>query len=817
VNKLSLYSKAYIFTILAAGTMVVTHAFSSWESSDAVRFGCYLMMTLLASGLKVTLPGITGTLSVSYVFILLGVADLKPSETVVIACSAVLAQTYWHAKKRPAPIQALFNISSIAIATASACLAYRAHTYGGGESYAELFLGASACTYFLVNTLSIAGVVSLTERKNLAQLWRECYFWSFPYYLLGASIAGVVSRSNRYFGWQSSLLILPVLYVIYRSYALYLARLEDEKKHAQSEKKHAEAMAALHLRTIQAMALAIEAKDNTTHQHLERVQVYAVALGQELGISESELEALRAAAILHDIGKLAVPEHIISKPGKLTPEEFEKMKIHPVVGAEILERVEFPYPVAPIVRAHHERWDGSGYPYGLAGEEIPMGARILAAVDCLDALASDRQYRRALPLDEAMQIVADGAGKSFDSRVVEVLQRRCCELEQAARAVAAEHGTLESPKILKGEAPAAGFEKAAAGAARQPDFLLSIAAAREEMQALYELTTDLGNSLSLRQTLSVLDARLKPMIPYDAMAVYMQRGEHLMPEYVQGEDFPLFSSLEIPVGEGLSGWVAQNSKPIVNGDPSVEPSYLNDPAKRSTMLAGLAVPLEGINGPLGVLTLYSRTRDAFSRDHLRVLLAISSKASLAIENALRHHQAEMSATIDGLTGLPNARSLFLKLDSELSRCRRDNTTLGILVCDLDGFKQVNDRFGHLEGNKVLKLVAQGLVENCREYDYVARMGGDEFVMILPGIRPETVQKRAADLNKMVRRVGFEVTGEELLSISIGDAYYTLHGTDAEQLLAHADRRMYKVKQENKMMTAEQRSLLEIQALSSAIQ
>jgi diguanylate cyclase (GGDEF)-like protein len=249
----------------------------------------------------------------------------------------------------------------------------------------------------------------------------------------------------------------------------------------------------------------------------------------------------------------------------------------------------------------------------------------------------------------------------------------------------------------------------------------------------------------------------------------------------------------------------------------VEPAYLKDPAKRSAMLAGLAVPLEGINGNLGVLALYSRTRDAFSRDHLRILLAISSKASLTIENALQHRRAEISATTDALTGLPNARSLFLRLDSELSRCRRDDTTLAVLVCDLDGFKQVSDRFGHLEGNKVLKLVAQGLLESCRGYDYVARMGGDEFVLILPGVRPETIQKRTFALNKMVQRAGVEVCGEELLSISVGDAYYPEHGADAEQLLAHADRRMYKVKQEHKLMVADQKALRQIQALSTAIQ
>ena len=206
--------------------------------------------------------------------------------------------------------------------------------------------------------------------------------------------------------------------------------------------------------------MAIDAKDHTTHDHLQRVQLYATEIGKDLGLSEADLEALTAAAVLHDIGKLAVPESIISKPGKLTRAEFDKMKIHPVVGAEILERVNFPYPVVPIVRSHHEKWDGSGYPYGLKGKEIPIGARILAAVDCLDALASDRQYRRALPLEEAMAKVASESGTSFDPAVVRALQARYEELEARAKAGKPKSQPALSTdiKITRGGPPAAGFE-----------------------------------------------------------------------------------------------------------------------------------------------------------------------------------------------------------------------------------------------------------------------------------------------------------------------------------------------------------------------
>jgi diguanylate cyclase (GGDEF)-like protein len=251
--------------------------------------------------------------------------------------------------------------------------------------------------------------------------------------------------------------------------------------------------------------------------------------------------------------------------------------------------------------------------------------------------------------------------------------------------------------------------------------------------------------------------------------------------------------------------VAENRKPIINGNPSVEPGYLNDPNKFSTLRSALAVPLEGPEGSIGVLALYHAERDSFNKDHLRILLAISSKVGLAIDNALRFRQAESSATTDFLTGLPNARSLFLHLDGELARNRRSSSSLTVLVCDLDGFKAINDRFGHLEGNKVLKAVALGLKDGCREYDYVARMGGDEFVLVLPGLRDSDVETKKRRLENLAITAGRDVTGEEILSFSVGEAQFPRDGADAETLLATADKRMYRVKQEHKQQAIEVRS------------
>src|SRR3984885_7295633 len=421
----SIGARGFIATMALVGAVCFALAFWHWQCSDPLKFVCYLIAALLASSLKVSLPGIEGTLSVNFLFTLLGILELSLPETLLIGLGSTLAQFYWKPARRLKPVQLLFKLSQVTVSSAAAYGAYELVTTRVLHGPGPLALLAAAIAHFACNTAAMSIIIALTENKPASTVWTESYLWSFPYYMGGAAVAGLVSFLNRQIGWQSSLLVLPPIYLMYLSYRLYLGKLD-------AEKRHAEKVSNLHLRTIEALALAIEAKDQTTGQHLQRVRVYAMEVARELGLNDDETEALRAASVLHDIGKLAVSEQIISKPGKLTPDEFEKMKIHPVVGAEILEQVEFPYPVVPIVRAHHEKWDGSGYPSGLKRQEIPIGARILAAVDCLDALASDRQYRRALPLKEAMARVSAESGMSFDPRVVEILERRYVELEKLA-------------------------------------------------------------------------------------------------------------------------------------------------------------------------------------------------------------------------------------------------------------------------------------------------------------------------------------------------------------------------------------------------
>lgn len=627
----SIGARAFIAGLGLACLAVFAFAFAHWHTTDSVKFVSYLVAALLACALKVGLPGIEGTLSVNFIFTQLGILELSLPETLLIGLAGTVGQFYWRNARQIKPVQLIFNVSQVAVSSAAAYGAYQLMVTRVLHAPGPLALVVAAITQFLCNTTALSVIIGLTEEKPIRKVWGENHLWLLPYYMVGAAAAGLVHFLNGHIGWQSSLLVLPPIYLLYRSYRLYLGKLESEKVHAQQVSK-------LHLRTIEALALAIEAKDETTGEHLQRVRVYAIELAKELGLSADETEALQAASVLHDIGKLAVPEHIISKPGKLTPEEFEKMKIHPVVGAEILEQVHFPYPVVPIVRAHHEKWDGSGYPFGLVGEDIPIGARILSAVDCLDALASDRQYRKALPLDEAMARVVAESGKSFDPKVVAILERRYIELEKLATEQPGQAAPKLSTdiKIVRGSAPDAGFAESLAGdaAASKGNPRGPLSQAQEIANDLVQLARNAGSSLRSEDIFSLLSVRLKDVVPFDAMAVYCPQDEILMAKFATGDNYRLFASLRIPLGEGLSGWVAENHKAIVNGNPSVEPGYLDDPTKYSTLRSALAVPVEDASRVIAVLALYRAGQDAFMVEELAALEQVAAGIGKSVGSSM---------------------------------------------------------------------------------------------------------------------------------------------------------------------------------------
>lgn len=622
------------------------------------HFFVYLLVILVSSGMKVALPKSEGTMSVDFPFIFLAILQLSPLQAAVLGSCSVVAQSRVRVIRGFTLIQILFNVANVATATVCAWYVYaRTAPLLHHENAPALALAATA--YFFVNTIPVALVIAWDSRTSPWEQWRQDYPWYLPFYLAGAMLAAAANLIEIKFGWLTALLLIPAVYIVYRAYAEQMAIIRDRERHAAE-------MEALHLRTIEGLAMAVEAKDENTHRHLMRVRIYVAELGKLMGLDEPVMKALETAAFLHDIGKLAIPEHILNKPGKLTREEFEKMKIHTVVGADILERVKFPYPVVPIVRSHHEAWDGSGYPDGLKGQEIPIGARILTVVDCFDALASDRPYRRAMPLEEAMKLVKSKAGIQFDPAVVELLGQHHERLEELARQRIEDVEPLQTDiSIKRGAAPGAGFEsgqeisetgkEAKQVPASTP--MNHLTAPTVEQKQLQELCQLFGTATSARETSAMFCRCIESMIPFDCFAVYVRLGESLLAQYMAGRCAGAFSFEAIPVGEGLSGWVVQSKRPIVNGNPTVEPNYRLANSALSSDASALAIPLFAAHGGIfGVLTLYSHQQAAFSRDHVRMLEMIEPRFSLALEGALlnrapdRGSEREMQPALQGLQG-----------------------------------------------------------------------------------------------------------------------------------------------------------------------
>ncbi len=613
-----LLTQACLYGQIALGAASLIWAAENWHGSDPLRLLSFALAMVFGSVLKLRLPGVLGTVSASALFNLIAIANLSLPEALAIAALAMLVQCTWRTAVRPKPSQIAFSVASIVTAV---FISARIFEYAQQVSLGLASFVVLAMVFYCANTFPIATIIGLTGGRSILKVWAG-QRWLLPYYVAGASMAWVIGTLPRGIQWEFPLICLPLVYLMHRSNRTQVVQMEQERAHMK-------ALNGLHLRTIEALALAIDAKDHTTHDHLQRVQLYAMEIGKDLGLSEAQLEALQAASVLHDIGKLAVPESIISKPGKLTRAEFEKMKIHPVVGAEILERVEFPYPVVPIVRSHHEKWDGTGYPYGLRGEEIPIGARILSVVDCLDALASDRQYRRALPLDEAMARIVSEAGTAFDPKVVEALQARYKELEERART---SHAAAPPPlsvdiKITKGSAPAAGFEAEGSPAAPSrgpaPPRANRRSAGPQGNETPRTEIPEVGVcSLEWEEALLVASRRIRRGFSCDALALCACEDDFVRVKLADGEAAAGLGSLSVRQGEGLIGWVAEFGKPILNGNPSVEPGYAEARAGQPALLSALALPLIHAGRTVGVLALYRKERDAFAGDEMVTMLEL---------------------------------------------------------------------------------------------------------------------------------------------------------------------------------------------------
>jgi diguanylate cyclase (GGDEF)-like protein/putative nucleotidyltransferase with HDIG domain len=572
----------------------------------------------------------------------------------------------------------------------------------------------------------------------------------------------------------------------------------NSKKRLQAKTDEIAALSALHLATAEALATAIDAKDQTTHCHVRRVQIYAAGMGEVFGLPADEIAALKAGALLHDVGKLAVPPHILNKPGPLTPAEFEKMKIHTVVGAQILARVNFPYPVLPIVRHHHEQWDGRGYPDKLRGQQIPMTARIISVVDCFDSVREDRPFRRGMTLGEATALLLRGAGIHFDPLVVEQFIKHLPQFETQIEALGLQHQPANhepEPLQLSDVDLTQTRERGSYIAYDQ------IKKAHREVYALYEIARTFGTSLNVEHTVEILVDKVGHVVSFDTCVVYIydEMKGYASARHVVGKNAQKLASRCIALGEGVTGFALANRSPVNQLHPSLDFTDINPEAgiKYRSMAS---LPLFKDDVLLGALSVYSSELEQYSDDHMRLLETVTRLASDALGNAMRHAEAESNALTDPLTGLPNARYLSLRFDEEAARARRTDRAFQVVMLDLDEFKNVNDTFGHKAGDKMLREMANIIASQLREYDFLARYGGDEFVALVQEVVGSQVDELCLRIENAVSKFSLMVGRNRFarVGISIGTATFGIDGETLDQLVIAADQKMYGVKSSHRL-------------------
>ncbi len=648
-----------------------------------------------------------------------------------------------------------------------------------------------AITHFAVS-LALAAIINTTTDvehrvKDLpVQQIAKGYFTT-----LSATI--VLFLVFNHFGIEFGLVILPLVIFADIAFKIHIRSLELKTRQISEASR-------VHMATVEALATAIDARDQVGIGHVRRTQIYAVGIGNVMGLSDDEINALRTGALLHDIGKLAVPDHILNKPGRLTPGEMEKTKIHSSVGASILEKVGFPYPVVPIVKYHHECWDGSGYPEGLRGNNIPITARILAIADTFDTLRGARPYRHAVPRDEACDFLRSRAGSQFDPTIVDLFLRnlRIFENEIDAQGLTYEK-TIEGPAV----------GSIVLDESATPNYVEQIKRANHEVFTLYSLARDFSGSLNLDETLSLFTRKIAEFIPFDTSVVYLldESGETATAAYAHGLNRSVLSNKQIKLGEGATGYALKKLRPVENVDPALDFAFSDTEIGRDYS-AMLSLPILADEKLIGAVSLYSCELSNYQDEHVRLLDTVSRIAADAIEKALKHAEAQIYALTDPMTGLPNSRSLQIEFDKEVTRASRTDSSFQLLVLDLDGFKSVNDTYGHKTGDNMLKEVGRVIREQLREYDFLSRYGGDEFVAIIP-------ETNLADIKRLKRRIVEAVSNFVMpvndeafagVGISLGSASYPSQGETFDELIVAADKAMYLTKAINR-----QRKLVTIPA------
>ncbi len=656
-------TRTYIASVVAVGCVTIGHSFGQLFVHDlGWKWTLLALLTLVSGSATVNLPGLPATVSVSETFVFTSVLLFGPAAGTLTVALDALVISFWSYRKGHPSYKILFNVAAVSVTLwLSSNLYFALSPYGPLYELQDKTIKIQSLlgpllvftvAYYALNTWLISLAIALERQASSFQIWRDNFLWIALNYFGGASVAALLVSYTRDLDYSFLVVIVPLLVVLYFTFSTSMGRVEDANRHLSQ-------LNSLYMSTIETLAMAIDAKDQITHGHIRRVQVYAVGLAKSMGVTDdAQIRAIEAAALLHDMGKLAVPEYILNKPGALTPAEFEKMKLHASVGADILSAIPFPYPVVPIVRHHHENWNGTGYPDKLAGADIPIGARILAVVDCFDALTSDRPYRPRLSDKDAIKVLAERRGTMYDPLVVDAFMQAHSSL---AMEVDPQQTTSTSLRaITEAAGPATVHHESRAR-------FEEIAASSDEMLTLFEIARSLTSNMGGQDAADLIAKHLRRLVPSSACVFYVfdEEADELVASYASGEHAALIKGLRLPRGQRLSGWVAANRLTIRNSDPVLdlgESARAMSPRPRSS----LSTPLLAGTRLVGVLSLYSSNKEAYSEEHERIIEVVARQVSTVILEAHKAERVRSRSLKDESTGLPNLRHFTELVDSHLA-------------------------------------------------------------------------------------------------------------------------------------------------------
>jgi diguanylate cyclase (GGDEF)-like protein/putative nucleotidyltransferase with HDIG domain len=781
-QRLSIWGRVYVTGIVALGAAIILYSVYQLHARP-IGWNWFILalLTLLSGSATVKLPSVPATISISETFVFTAVLLFGPAAGTLTVTLDVLAISLWLARRGHPNYRIAFNVFAL-----PASLWIGASLFYGLTGMQPLALTAApvqisallipltlfTIVYFLLNSWLIAVAIAFETEHSPLQIWQKNFAWLSLNYFGGASVAALLVTYTRNLDYTYIAFIVPLLAVLYFTFSMAMGRVEDANTHLSQ-------LNSLYMSTIETLAMAIDAKDQITHGHIRRVQAYAVGLAKALGVNDAaQINAIEAASLLHDMGKLAVPEYILNKPGPLSPAEFEKMKMHASVGADILSAIDFPYPVVPIVRHHHENWDGSGYPAGQSGADIPIGARILSVVDCFDALTSDRPYRPRLPDKDALRILLDRRGSMYDPLVVDTFVRVYAQI------IPAEHQSMFNSSFkaiteATGPLPDASFLSSSS--------LEEISASTDEMLTLFDLAKSLSPSMHVADVADIISKHIRRLVPCSLSVFYLFDGDadELVATHIAGEPAGVINGLRIRRGQRLTGWVAANRQTIRNSDPVLdfgESARSMSPRPRSC----LSTALVDKSDLVGVLSLYSTNREAFNADHERVIEIIARQVAPVLRQAAEAQTARATSLRDQITGLPNVEQ-FLQFSRSAEESSGVSAPASLLLVRVNNLRHINTVFGQTAGDSSLSRVVGTLRRMLRPSDVLFRNDDDRFIVV----SLQTNESMAASLAKRLSDAIQSVTADERfeIGISISVAITPRDGRSFESLLRVAQRRL----------------------------